>query len=203
MAVERLQTLKLFDHLARLLAGGPAGEAPDDRLVYRERETPEDPDDSWQRRVLEVCDGRSVGEIKSMLYRGGAQRRGIRGGYRALEGAFRPEYTGGAPAPDLQRPRTPRTELGPEGEEECQANSQGLRVRPRGAPRAPPHSRRSQPRHWGRRFHPGTSSRRISRPSRRTRSPVPSRPRASDSLSFALARLRGARCRRGPARRIP
>ena len=68
MAVERLQTLKLFDHLARLLAGGPAGEAPDDRLVYQERETPEDPDDSWQRRVLEVCDGRSVGEIKSMLY---------------------------------------------------------------------------------------------------------------------------------------
>ena len=58
----------MFDHLARLLAPGPAGGPPDDALVYRERQRPEDPDDSWQRRVLEVCDGRSLGEIKSLMY---------------------------------------------------------------------------------------------------------------------------------------
>ena len=62
--------MRLLDNLAKLLIPSRTEEITDHQLVYRVTDSPDtdDPRDSWEQQILELCQGRSVTEIKARLY---------------------------------------------------------------------------------------------------------------------------------------
>lgn len=68
MAGTRDKTVNIIRNLAQMLISNPAGDEVTPQFVYRVAQADE-VRDPWKKRVLELADGRSIGEIKETLYR--------------------------------------------------------------------------------------------------------------------------------------
>ena len=69
---EKGRLLKTIGSLARLLFPDPEADKDKGQLVYRVAQFPGEVirgSDRWEKRIIELGDGRSVGEIKGVLYR--------------------------------------------------------------------------------------------------------------------------------------